>query len=87
VSAHRYEDLPRTFELLGDVKLIDGRFAFGVRVLRGQVVVSEDLALVSVDAASVMNAQLTRLLNLRDDPDVEERMRKREEQWRRWGWS
>ncbi|MGY0061350.1 hypothetical protein ACWY4P_33240 [Streptomyces sp. LZ34] len=83
MSGHRYETLPRTLKLSGDVRLHDGQFVVGVRVLRGEVYIGTELALISIDDASLMNAQLTRLLNERAFPGMGQRQRDR--QRARWG--
>ncbi|OMI39812.1 hypothetical protein SPAR_09106 [Streptomyces sparsogenes DSM 40356] len=65
MSSHRYEDVPRRFKLSGDVRLLNDQFVIPVQVFRNGVYVSTELALLSVDDASVVNAQLTRLLDQR----------------------
>jgi hypothetical protein len=67
-SSHRYEDIPRTLKLTGGVRLVDDRVAVGVEVFRGEVQIATEEVFLSVDDASVMNAQLTYLLNRRAYP-------------------
>lgn len=62
MSGHRHEDVPRRFKVAGDVRLVDDRFHIPVRVFRGDAHVSTESAVLSVDDAALLEAQLTRLL-------------------------
>ncbi|ADI07405.1 hypothetical protein SBI_04284 [Streptomyces bingchenggensis BCW-1] len=65
MSGHRPVDVPRSFKLSGDVRLLDDQFVIPVQVFRNGTYESTDLAALTVDDASVLNAQLTRLLDER----------------------
>lgn len=82
MSGREYEDAPRVFKLTEGVRLDQDTFVFGVQILRGQVPISTEQVLMSIDDASVMNAQLSRLLNDYSCPGLEERREQRQK--RRW---
>ncbi|MFH8370337.1 hypothetical protein [Streptomyces sp. NPDC018031] len=80
---HRLERLPRTLKLTQGVRLEGDRFSIRAQVFRGAVRIATEDVQLSVDDASVMNAQLTRLLDQRAFPGMDERERARQrERWR-----
>ncbi|KUJ65006.1 hypothetical protein ACZ90_52630 [Streptomyces albus subsp. albus] len=83
-SDHRLERLPRTLKLTDGVRLDGDRFSIRAHVFRGAVQIATEDVRLSIDDASVMNAQLTRLLDQRAFPGMDERERAR--QRARWGY-
>lgn len=69
---HRYEELPRTVRLTDGARLDreNRRIAVRAQVFRGEVRLSEEEVYLSIDDASVLNAQLARLLDSLAQPDL-----------------
>lgn len=84
MSGLRYEDLPRILRLTEGVRLQGGLLVVGVSVLRGEVKISSEQMFISVDDASVIHAQLSRLLNEHSFPGLEERREQRSRMQRGW---
>ncbi|TVL89155.1 hypothetical protein [Streptomyces sp. SAJ15] len=84
MSDHRYEELPRSLRLTHGVRREGEQFAIGALVFRGAVQIGTTEVLLSINDASVINAQLTRLLNEQAFPGMEERARQRRRE--RWGY-
>lgn len=84
MTAEKYEGLPRTLRLVEGVRLQGGQFVLRVRAFRGEVQVSSEEVFMSVDDASVVHAQLSRLLNELSFPGLEERRERRRKANRGW---
>ena len=69
-GGHRYEELPRTVRLTDGVRWDreNRRVAIRAQVFRGEVRLSEEEVYLSVDDASVINAQLARVLDSLSQP-------------------
>lgn len=83
MTGRAYEGVSRTLRLTRDVRLDGDLFVIGVRVFRGAVPIATEEVFVPVDDASVLNAQLTHLLNERAFPGLDARERERaRDRWR-----
>lgn len=78
-GGHRYEELPRTVRLTDGVRLDreNRRVAIRAQVFRGEVRLSEEEVYLSVDDASVLNAQLAYALDSLAQPSLADRRQRR----------
>lgn len=82
MSGLEYEGVPRTFRLTEGVRLDGDRLVFGVRVLRGEVQICAEQVYIPVNDATVIHAQLSRLLDRHSFPGLAERReRRRKARW------
>ncbi|WP_392891382.1 hypothetical protein [Streptomyces sp. LN699] len=71
------DEPPRRLRLTGGARLIGDRVAVVAEVFRGPVHITTEEVFMSVDDASVLQAQLCRALDLRSFPGLEQRAREK----------
>ncbi|WP_330330780.1 hypothetical protein OHS33_14300 [Streptomyces sp. NBC_00536] len=71
------DEAPRRLQLTGGARLVGDRVAVAARVFRGSVQLTTEEVFMSVDDASVLQAQLSRALDERSFPGLEQRAREK----------
>ncbi|MEV5378037.1 hypothetical protein AB0L26_18970 [Streptomyces nondiastaticus] len=69
------DEAPRRLKLTGGARLVGDRVAVSAMVFRGPVHIATEEVFLSVDDASVLQAQLTHALDARSFPGMEQRVR------------
>ncbi|MFD3935867.1 hypothetical protein ACFWSF_13570 [Streptomyces sp. NPDC058611] len=71
------DEAPRRLQLTGGARLVGNRVAVVAKVFRGRVHITTEEVFLSVDDASVLQARLSRALDQRAFPGLDQRAREK----------